>query len=129
MGFRTGAFCKVWTVESVSNTMTKSRISISRKNKTTGEYEQEFSGYVSFVGTAAAQKALKLKEGDRIKLGDVDVSNTYNKERGITYVNFKIFSFETQDEIDGATTQTQQTQPDTSFLNVEEGFDESMLPF
>ena len=129
MGFRTGAFCKVWTVESVSNTMTKSRISISRKNKTTGEYDQEFSGYVSFVGTAAAQKALKLKEGDRIKLGDVDVSNTYNKERGITYVNFKIFSFETQDEIDGATTQTQQTQPDTSFLNVEEGFDESMLPF
>ena len=130
MGFRTGAFCKVWTVEPVSNTMTKGRISISRKNKNTGEYDQEFSGYVSFVGTAAAQKGLKLKEGDRIKLGDVDVTNTYNKEKGITYTNFKIFSFDTQEEIDGVSAPAQQTQqPDTSFLNVEEGFDESLLPF
>lgn len=130
MGFRTGAFCKIWSVEPVSSTMTKSRISISRKNKDTGAYDQDFGGYVAFVGTASAAKATRLKEGDRIKLGDVDVTNTYNKEKGITYTNFKVFSFETQDEVDGGETPPQApTRRDSSFVDVEEGYDGEMLPF
>lgn len=81
--------------------MTKGRISISRKNKDTGEYDTDFSGYITFVGSACARKALSLKERDRIRIKDVDVSNYYNKEKGVTYTNFKVFSFETQEEIDG----------------------------
>lgn len=100
MGFRQGSFAKVWSVELVSDTMTKCRISISRKDKNTGEYVQDFGGYVTFIGSAAAQKAAKLHEGDRIRLGDVDVSNVYVKEKNTTYTNFKAFSFQTQDEID-----------------------------
>lgn len=38
MGFRNGAFAKVWEVTPVSDTSTKLRISISRKNKQTNEY-------------------------------------------------------------------------------------------
>lgn len=97
MGFRSGSYATVWSVESISNTMTKARISISRKNKQTDQYEQDFGGFVKFVGTAAASKALSLKERDRIKLGDVDVSNYYNKEKGVEYTDFKIFSFEMDD--------------------------------
>lgn len=92
MGFRTGAFAKVWTVESISETNTKLRISISRKNRRTQEYEQDFSGFVNCIGTAAASKACSLKEGSRIKLGDVDVTTNYNKEKGTSYTNFKICS-------------------------------------
>ena len=97
MGFRTGAFCKLWTIEPVRDTITKSRVSISKKNKNTGEYESEFDGYIAFVGTAAASKAAKLKEGDRIKLGDVDVTRKYDKEKQKEYINFNVFSFEMAD--------------------------------
>lgn len=103
MGFRKDAFCTVWEVSPISDTMTKGRVSISRKNRDTGEYVQDFSGFITFVGTAAARKALSLKERDRIQLGDVDVSNRYVKEKNTTYTDFKVFSFKTQDELDGNT--------------------------
>lgn len=97
MGFRTGAFAKVWEVKQVSDTDTKLRINISHKNRQTQEYEQDFSGFVDCIGTAAAHKALSLKEGSRIKLGDVDVTTRYNREKNTSYTNFKIFSFEFAD--------------------------------
>lgn len=94
MGFRPGAYAKVWEVKPMSDTSTKIRMSVSRKDKKTGEYEQDFSGFVMAIGTAAAHKAAGLKEGDRIKLGDVDVSTKYDREKKVTYTNFKLFSFD-----------------------------------
>lgn len=94
MGFRTGAYARVWDTKPISDTSTKLRISISHKNKDTGEYIQDFSGFVFCVGSAAASKAARLREGDRIKLGDVDVTNKYDRDKKITYTNFKIFSFD-----------------------------------
>lgn len=79
MGFRTGAFAKVWEVTPMSDTSTKLRMSISRKNKKTDEYEQDFSGFVLAIGTAAASKAARLKEGDRIKLGEGDAFDSYQE--------------------------------------------------
>lgn len=111
MGFRKESFATIWSIESVSDTLTKARISISRKNKQTGDYDTDFSGFISFVGTAAAKKAACLKEKDRIKLGDVDVTNKYDKEKEVTYTNFKVFSFETQDELDGNTRQADEPAP------------------
>ncbi len=99
MGFRNGAYATIWgEVKHVSDTCTQGRISISKKNKQTGEYEQEFGGFVRFVGTATARKAMSLKERDRIKLGDVDVSCRYDKEKNTTYTNFTVFSFELPNE-------------------------------
>ncbi len=94
MGFRTGAYAKVWEVDPVRDTATKIRISTSRKDKQTGEYEQDFSGYVLCCGTAAAASAAKLRKGDSIKIGDCDVTTRYDKERKITYTNYRLFSFE-----------------------------------
>lgn len=96
MGFRNGAYATVWEINPVSDTFVKARISIDRKNRDTGEYETDFSGWVQFNGTAACNSAVKLHERDRIKLGDVDVSNKYDKEKKQTYTNFKIWSFELQ---------------------------------
>lgn len=128
MGFRTDSYATVWSVEPVSDTKTKGRITISRKNRQTGEYEQDFSGFVDFIGTAAAKKAARLKERDRIKLKDVDVSTNFVQEKGITYTNFKIFSFETQDEMNVASpTNTDTPQPKRP---VDDGeIDDSRLPF
>ena len=94
MGFRKDSYATVWSTERVSDTLTKGRISVSRKDKQSGEYAQDFSGFVSFVGTACAKKAVGLKERDRIRLGDVDVTTRYDKAKNTTYTNFLIFAFE-----------------------------------
>lgn len=97
MGFRQGSFATIWQVEPVKDTITKAKITTSRKNKNTGEYETDFSGFVTFLGTAAASKAAKLKEKDRIKLGDVDVTRKWDKEKQKEYINFNVFGFEMAD--------------------------------
>lgn len=126
MGFRTGAYAKVWKVEPFSDTSVKMRISISRKNKQTGDYEQDFSGFVSAVGTAAAKKAACLKEGETIKLGDVDVTNKYDKAKDVTYTNYKIFSFEVADG-NTAAPKANNTEPQPAVDSGE--VDDSRLPF
>lgn len=94
MGFKNNAYATVWSVEPMSDVLTKARISISRKNKQTGTYEDDFSGFVAFIGTTAAKNAASLKERDRIKLGDVECRTHYDKEKKITYYNFNIYSYE-----------------------------------
>ena len=124
MGFRTGAWAKVWEVKPMSDTSTKIRMSVSRKNKQ-GEYEQDFSGFVLAIGTAAAHKAAGLKEGDRIKLGDVDVSTKYDRDKKVTYTNFKMFSFEDADGNNSSAADATDPQP-----VVDDGeVDENRLPF
>lgn len=135
MGFRDGAYAMVSAgrdkegnpinpVKPMSETWTKVRLYISRKNKDTGEYEPEFSGICDFFGSANAKKALSLKDKDRIKLEGTDVSVVYNREKQTTYTNFKVFGFEKQNGIT-ETSSTSQTQP-----VVDEGeADEDNYPF
>ena len=122
MGFRTGAYAKVWEVTPMSDTSTKVRMSVSRKNKQTGEYEQDFSGFVLAIGTASATKAARLKKGDKIKLGDVDVSTKYDKEKEVTYTNYKMFSFDIEGE-SGEPAEAPQLVVDNGEV------DDSRLPF
>ena len=127
MGFRTGAWAKVWEVTPMSDTSTKVRISVNRKNKQSGEYEQDFSGFVLAIGTAAAHKAAGLKEGDRIKLGDVDVSTKYDREKKVIYTNFKMFSFDTDNGNNTSSSSGGNTEPQPP---VDEGeLDDNRLPF
>ena len=79
------------------------------------------------VVAAAAKKAAGLKEKERIRLGDVDVTNKYDKEKNVTYTNYKIFSFETQNEIDGGSRNTESPEPKKP---VDDGdVDDDRLPF
>ena len=102
MGFRNSSFAKIWEVQPKNDRWTKLRLSISHKNKQTDEYEVDFNGWVDCYGTDVATKASRLKEGDRIKLLNVDVTNSYDKEKKVTYWNPKIFDFEIAD---GASTE------------------------
>lgn len=94
MGFRTGAYAKIWEVQPRTPSVTTLRVSTSKKPKGSDEYVQDFSGFVSCVGSTAAEAAKGLKAGDVIKLGDVDVTTTYVKEKQKEYTNFACFSFE-----------------------------------
>lgn len=100
MGFKQGAYCTIWSVEPGKGNFTKVRLSVSRKAQD-GQYEQDFAGFCTFISQAHA-KAARLKERDRIKLGDVDVSTFYDKEKGKEYVNYKVFDFEMADAINSS---------------------------
>lgn len=122
MGFRTGAYATVWEVIPLFNTNTKVRVSISRKDKD-GNYVDDFSGYIEFIGSAVAQNALKLKEKDRIKLDAVDVSTQYDKEKNRTYYHFKCFKY---DKVDN-TKQDDNIEPQPEVDSGE--LEDSRLPF
>lgn len=95
MAFRTGNWAKIWEIEAGERS-TKVRISTSKKNKDTGEYDTDFSGYVALAGEAH-KNAGQLKVGDTFKIGECAVTNRYDKEKKITYTNFAVFTFETND--------------------------------
>ncbi len=99
MGFRKGAYATVWEIEVINTNLVKARIAISHKDKETDKYIQDFGGYITFAGTAAAGKALKLKEKDRIRLGDVDVITKSDKDKEKWYTNFYVYSFESPYEL------------------------------
>jgi len=102
MGFRNNQWATVWEVKRKNDFVTQVRLSTNHKDKETGDYVQDFSGYVSFVGTAAAQKASKLQPKDRIQLVSVDVRTNYVKEKDTTYYNFSCYEFKTRDESQGS---------------------------
>ena len=127
MSFRKNARCTVWSVQPVSDTMTKVNLSSDGKTRD-GTYEKDFSGFVAFIGTANAKKALSLKEKDHIILGDCEVKMTYGDDKRPKYTNFNVFSFEMAEyKAKGGTASGNSKQAD-------EGIDynpveESRLPF
>lgn len=135
MGFRKDAWASVWSVEEGRGNTMKVRISTSRKKKDSDEYEQDFSGFCTFIGTAKV-KAEKLKPKDRIKLGDVDVTTWYNKEKGVEYVTYKVFNFETSNGSDSSDAPSKSTKSTKSAKKssgledtVEDGDMDDNLPF
>lgn len=121
MGFRNGAYATVWEVKEGKGNYLDVRLSTSKKNKTTEQYETDFSGFVRFIGDAA-KDGTKLKEKDRIKIRECEVTNHYDKEKKVTYTNFAVFSFEENSDNKPAST-------DTSFMNVPDSDNEAPLPF
>lgn len=93
MGFRNGAYAKVWEVKDGNGNYVDARISISRKKRDSDEYIREFSGWVRFAGEAAKQ----LTDESKIKIGECDVTNRYDQEKKVTYTNYVVFSYEFAD--------------------------------
>ena len=126
MGFRKEAYATIWEVKRITDTFVKARVSISRKNKDTGKYEPEFEDFIAFSGTVAANKAMSLREKDRIKIGDCDVKNKYVPEKKMKYYNFLVYSFELANGTQNSTQrETASPQPEVDDGEV----DDSKLPF
>lgn len=80
---------------------------------------------MAFIGTTTAKKAACLKEKARIKLGDVEVSSKYDKEKKQAYYNFKCFSFE---EVASGNSDDRKSEDDTQ-PTVDDGEVDDRLPF
>lgn len=93
MGFRNGGYMTVWEIQPGKSQNYKTvRISSRRKNKMSGEYEDDFSGFAALVGEANLM-ADKLHERSRIRIGECEVTTRYVKETGKEYINYTIYSF------------------------------------
>lgn len=91
MGFRTGAYAKVWEVTPKTERVTVLKLSVGRKNKQTEAWETDFSGFVSVYGQSATE-ATKLRVGDTIRIGDCDVGTSKRDDKFFT--NYRLYSYE-----------------------------------
>ena len=104
MGLKVGCIATVWQVEPKGK-YTRVRFSTSKKNKDTNTYETDWSGFANFVGQANTEVA-KLKEKDRIKVEEFEVTTKYDAEKKVAYTNYSVFKI--SDPNAGATQPTQQ---------------------
>lgn len=114
MGFRPGSYFRLWDLEDKGK-YSSGRITISKKDSSTGEYVQKFGGFVRFVGQAH-EHCKKLEVSDsgislRIapEIDACDLENYYSKEKNITYYNPVIFKVE---DSNGTTSKTAAKQQD-----------------
>lgn len=89
MGLKVGCIATVWQVEPKGK-YTRVRFSTSKKNKDTNTYETDWSGFANFVGQANTEVA-KLKEKDRIKVEEFEVTTKYDAEKKVAYTNYSVF--------------------------------------
>lgn len=124
MGFKTGAYAKVWKVEKGKGNFYVANLSTSKKNAD-GTYETDWAnGFVTLVGSAA-----KKAEGglpDRVRIGECEVKNKYSKEKNTTYTNYLIYSF--QEEEDKNKPKSPQRTDNPDFVKVPDASEEE-LPF
>lgn len=123
MGLRiSDTYAKIWNIDRKEK-YSVVELSVSKKNKETGQYETDFSSkFVRFVGNAH-QQLINMQGDERIKIKSGDVSNHYDKEKKITYTNYVVFEFELADG--------SQSKPQTDsdgFMSVPDGVSDEM-PF
>ena len=128
MGFKTGATARVWDVRSKSPKVTDLRVTTSAKNKQTDQWEDDFTGYVACIG-ACASKAAQLKKGDRIKVGDFDITYKYDKDKEKGYTNIRVFSFEPVSSDNNTATRTERAEPKPEDGEPREDFNGRRPPF
>lgn len=130
ISFRKGARCTVWSVQPISDTLTKVNLSSDGKNRD-GNYEKDFSGFVGFIGTANAKKAMGLKAKDHIVLGDCEVKMTYGEDKKPKYTNYNVFSFEMAENKGGSgSSSVGSSQQKASDEGIDHNpVEESRLPF
>lgn len=119
-GFGVNNYAKVWGIRTHEK-YTELQVSCSTKDKQTGEYKTDFSGFVRCVGKAH-EKCLSLSEKDSIKIGNFIVTNSYNKEKKITYTNIVMFDFELPENASNSAS-------NDDFMTIGADISEDELPF
>ena len=100
MGFRQGAFARVWSVNANDN-YSIANVTVSRKSKDDEtKYDVVFKdGYVRFIGEAHKKiSGVSIGEGGMsIKILSCDVENRYDADKKKLYTNFMVYDFEFPD--------------------------------
>lgn len=130
MGFRNGAYAKIWSVEDKGN-FTKVNLSTSKKIKDSNPvaYDTDFSSFVSLVGDAhkKAKETIGINSGDRIHILDCETTTKYDKAKDIKYTNHTIFDWEPAGDGNGNTSPA--PAPSEAPAEPEEETDDDELPF
>ena len=79
MGFSNGSYCKIKEVVEKQPNYTVCKLTITKKNKLTNEYELQFSAHCRFVGNA--HKSVPMKD-QRIKITWCEVNNSDKDKDG-----------------------------------------------
>ena len=90
------SYVTVWEVkQNPSGKSYQIRASASKKDKDSGEYVNDWGGFLLFVGKAAqAVAAHPLNPKDRIKIIDGEYTRRYDKEAAKEYNDVKVFEYE-----------------------------------
>ena len=98
MGFGVGNYCKIKEVVEKHDNYSVCKITVTKKNRVTNEYELQFSGHCRFVGNA--HKSVPMAD-QRIKITSCDVTNCYKDRDGnMQFLNkpqYVIFGYELQE--------------------------------
>ena len=98
MGFSQGSFAKIKEVVEKQPNYTVCKVTITKKNKLTNEYELQFSAHCRFVGNA--HKSVPMKD-QRIKITSCDVTNCYKDKDGKLQFSknpqYVVFGYELQE--------------------------------
>jgi len=136
MGFRAGAYAKIWKVEKGTGNFYVAEMSTSKKakDKTGNEikengktkYETDWSNkFVRLVGTASKQ-AETIKDGDSVKIESCEVTNKYDKEKNTTYTNYVVYAFSDDEQ---KPKNSEEKQSDANFVNIPDNVEDEELPF
>ena len=96
--FSVNSYAKIKEVVEKKDNYTVCKISISKKNKATNQYETTFAGNVRFCSQAHLQVP---KAEQRIKITSCSVSNCYTKDgklEFLKYPQYTIFAYELQSD-------------------------------
>lgn len=137
MGFRKNAWMSVFRFfpNEKSDKIAQISGATSVKNRATGEYETDFSGYCTLIGEKVVQKAknLVIEKGKpaRIRLLDVEVKQTFEgtgSERQVKYTNFNIYDFDFGDG-DRVSAPSTEEELNAAYEGISDDPNEEGLPF
>ncbi len=87
-----GSVVTLWDIKP-SEKSTKCKVTVSQKDKKTNTWETQFNSFALFAGQAH-NFISGMKEKDRVKITQFDISNKYDKEKKITYWNLTVWECE-----------------------------------
>ena len=98
MGFGVNCYAKIKEVVEKHDNYSVCKITVTKKNKLTNEYELQFSAHCRFVGNA--HKSVPMKD-QRIKITSCDVTNCYkDKDGNLQFTKnpqYVVFGYELQE--------------------------------
>lgn len=129
MGFGVNCYAKIKEVVEKHDNYSVCKITVTKKNKLTNEYELQFSAHCRFVGNA--HKSVPMAD-QRIKITSCDVTNCYKDKDGKLQFTknpqYVVFGYELQ-ESQGASANVPYNPYDNGVNFEDLSSDDSSLPF
>lgn len=130
MGLKVNGRAKVWEKD-VHEKYTDVKVTTSKKDKRTDEWETDFSRKVRFIGHAHT-KARDLNEKDSIIIKELEYTYKWDNEQKRAYDRVIVWDFDLADASNHADTSSMANEAkviDADFLAVPDNADSEGLPF